>query len=117
MGPAGGFAALAARNPDAEGLVDELGALTFGQIDERANRLADSLRTLGVGAGEGVAIMCRNHRGFLDASLGAAKLGADMLYLNTAFAGPQLAEVVAREQPTVLVYDQEFEGLLSTVDG
>ena len=32
--------------------------------------------------------MARNHRGFVDASLAAAKLGADMLYLNTAFAGP-----------------------------
>jgi len=117
LGPAGGFAALSARSPNAEGLIDELGSLTFRQIDERANALADSLRGLGVGAGDGVAIMCRNHRGFIDASLAAAKLGADMLYLNTAFAGPQLVEVVAREQPTVLVYDQEFEGLLAAVDG
>ena len=117
LGPAGGFAALAARSPDAEGLVDELGSLTFGEIDARATRLANSLAGLGVGPGDGVAIMCRNHRGFIEASLGAAKLGADMLYLNTAFAGPQLVEVVTREQPTVLVYDQEFEGLLSAVDG
>ncbi|HET7691221.1 MAG TPA: AMP-binding protein [Nocardioidaceae bacterium] len=117
LGPAGGFAALAARNPDGEGLIDELGSLTFGEIDERGRRLANALRELGVRAGDGVAIMCRNHRGFIDASLGAARLGADMLYLNTAFAGPQLAEVVAREKPSVLVYDQEFEGLLSGIDG
>jgi len=117
LGPAGGFAALAARAPNAEGLVDELGSLTFGEIDERANALADSLRGLGVGPGDGVAIMCRNHRGLVDASLAAAKLGADMLYLNTAFAGPQLAEVVGREKPTVLVYDEEFTGLLSAIDG
>ncbi len=50
-------------------------------------------------AGDGVAIMCRNHRGFVDASIAAAKLGADLLYLNTAFAGPQLVDVLEREQP------------------
>jgi acyl-CoA synthetase (AMP-forming)/AMP-acid ligase II len=41
-----------------------------------------------------------------------AKLGADALYLNTAFAGPQLTEVAEREKPAALVYDEEFAGLL-----
>src|SRR5262249_17712053 len=39
--------------------------------------------------------------------------GAVALYLNTAFAGPQLADVVEREGPAALIYDQEFTGLLS----
>jgi acyl-CoA synthetase (AMP-forming)/AMP-acid ligase II len=39
-----------------------------------------------------------------------------VLYLNTAFAGPQLAEVLAREQPAVVVHDQEFTGLLADAD-
>jgi acyl-CoA synthetase (AMP-forming)/AMP-acid ligase II len=117
LGPAGGFTALALRAPHKVGLIDDLGELTFRQIDERSNAVASGLRRLGVGPGDGVAIMCRNHRGFLDASLAAAKLGADMLYLNTAFAGPQLVEVIGREKPTVLVYDQEFTGLLAQVEG
>ena len=61
--------------------------------------------------------MCRNHRGFVEATLAAAKLGASALYLNTMFAGPQLAEVTRREGPKVLVYDEEFTGLLEGVDG
>ena len=64
-----------------------------------------------VGVGDAIAVMCRNHRGFVDTSIAAAKLGADLVYLNTAFAGPQLvgaadavlgdlaaAEVLARHQ-------------------
>ena len=43
--------------------------------------------------------MCRNHRGFIDATVACSKLGAGALYLNTAFAGPQIADVLAREQP------------------
>ena len=43
--------------------------------------------------------MARNHRGFVEATVAAAKLGADLIYLNTAFAGPQLVDVLEREQP------------------
>ncbi|WP_234411047.1 AMP-binding protein [Nocardioides terrigena] len=112
-GPAGGFASLAVRNPDRVGLVDELGELTFGEMQRRSNALARGLAGLGVGEGDSVAIMCRNHRGFVDASIAVAKLGADLLYLNTAFAGPQLVDVLEREQPTVVIHDEEFTGLLA----
>src|SRR5258707_8034845 len=60
--------------------------------------------------------MCRNPRGFLEATLATAKLGASALSLNTMFAGPQLAEVARREAPKALVYDAEFAGLLEDVD-
>ena len=116
MGVAGGFKAVALRFPDRIGLIDELGELTFGEIESRSNALADSLSRLGVGEGDGVAILIRNHRGFLDASLAAAKLGADMLYLNTAFAAPQLGEVCEREKPSLIMHDQEFTGLIDKAD-
>ena len=115
-GPAGGFTAMAILQPDRVGLVDELGELTFGELHERSNRLADSLRTRGVEAGDGIAVMCRNHRGFIDVSIAAAKLGADILYLNTAFAGPQLVEVFEREGPRLVVHDEEFTELLEKAD-
>jgi fatty-acyl-CoA synthase len=115
-GPAGGFTAMAILEPNRLGVVDELGELTFGELHERSNRLADSLRSRGVGPGDGIAIMCRNHRGFVDASIAAAKLGADILYLNTAFAGPQLVDVLDREGPKVVVHDEEFAGLIDQAD-
>ena len=112
-GPAGGFATLAARAPHAVGVVDELGELTWGELHRRSNSLARALAERGVGEGDSVAVMCRNHRGFIDASIAIAKLGADILYLNTAFAGPQLADVLEREAPVMVVHDEEFTGLLS----
>ncbi|QDH10832.1 AMP-binding protein [Nocardioides dongxiaopingii] len=111
-GPAGGFASLALRMPERVGLVDELGELTFGELHARSNALAHALRERGVGEGDAVALMCRNHRGFIDASIAVAKLGADLILLNTAFAGPQLVEVLERDRPTVLVHDQEFTALV-----
>jgi acyl-CoA synthetase (AMP-forming)/AMP-acid ligase II len=115
-GPAGGFTAMAILHPDRTAVVDELGELTYQQLHERSNRLAHSLRSRGVSAGDGVAVMCRNHRGFVDVSLAVAKLGADIVYLNTAFAGPQLVDVLEREDPKVVVHDEEFAELLDEAD-
>ncbi|HEY0642921.1 MAG TPA: AMP-binding protein [Nocardioides sp.] len=112
-GPAGGFATLAARAPHQVGVVDELGELTWGELHRRSNSLARALSERGVGEGDSVAVMCRNHRGFIDASIAIAKLGADILYLNTAFAGPQLVDVLEREAPSLVIHDEEFTDMLA----
>ncbi|HEX3734304.1 MAG TPA: AMP-binding protein [Solirubrobacterales bacterium] len=114
--PATGIATAAIHHPHEIAIVDERGALSFERLHRRSNALADSLAKMGIGHQDGVGIMCRNHRGFVEATLAAAKLGASALYLNTMFAGPQLAEVTRREGPKALVYDEEFTGLLEGVD-
>ncbi|PUA78971.1 AMP-binding protein [Nocardioides currus] len=116
VGPAGGFMTLAVRHPDRVGVVDELGELTFAELHDRSNALARGLAALGVREGDSVAVMCRNHRGFVDATIAVAKLGADILYLNTAFAGPQLVDVIAREKPAVVIHDEEFGAMLEAAD-
>lgn len=116
VGPAGGFSAVAARGRDRVGVIDELGELTWGEIDDRGNAVARGLKQLGVQPGDVVALMARNHRGFLDALIGACKVGADVLLMNTAFSGPQLKEVAEREKPAVIIHDQEFTKLLKGAD-
>jgi fatty-acyl-CoA synthase len=110
--PAAAYAGAAIRYPDRAALVDDRGTLTFSEVQRRTNALAAELAEAGIGEHDGVAIMCRNHRGFVDATVACSKLGASALYLNTAFAAPQLAEVLAREQPTAVVYDDEFAELV-----
>jgi acyl-CoA synthetase (AMP-forming)/AMP-acid ligase II len=97
-------------------IIDERGSLSFERVHRRSNALAHAFAGMGIGPGDGIGIMCRNHRGFIETTLAAAKLGASALYLNTMFAGPQLVEVTKREEPKALVYDEEFAGLLDGVD-
>ncbi len=115
--PATGIATAAIHHPHEIALIDERGSLSFERVHRRSNALAHAFAEMGIGYGDGIGIMCRNHRGFVEATLAAAKLGASALYLNTMFAAPQLAEVTKREDPKVLVYDEEFTGLLEGVDG
>jgi acyl-CoA synthetase (AMP-forming)/AMP-acid ligase II len=111
--PAGAYTAAASRNPHRPAVIDERGALTFKQLHLRTNSLARELGKAGIAAGDSVAIMCRNHRGFIEATIACSKLGAGSLYLNTAFAGPQITDVLGREDPAAVIYDEEFSALVS----
>ena len=110
--PLVGFSLAAARAPHAVGLVDERGSLTWGELDRRTDALTVGLRTLGEGPVTTVGILCRNHRGFVESLAATARMGADALLLNTGFSGPQLADALEREGAQVLVYDEEFAGLV-----
>ncbi|MGV0837748.1 acyl-CoA ligase FadD12 [Mycolicibacterium thermoresistibile] len=102
-----GFAVAAQRCPDRIGLVDEIGELTWRQLDENCNALAAALQDRSA-PHTTIGIMCRNHRGFIEALVAADRIGATVLLLNTSFAGPALAEVVAREGVDTIIYDEEF---------
>jgi fatty-acyl-CoA synthase len=110
---AAGYLGAAARYPDRWAIRDEAGAVTFAELHGRTNALARALAQRGVREGQGVAIMCRNHREFVEASVACSKLGVHAMYLNTSFAGPQVSEVIKREDPVAIVYDQEFEAVVA----
>jgi len=112
---AAGYVGAAAMLPDRVAVFDERGSVSFDDVNRRTDALAHAFAERGAREGERVAIMCRNHRGFIEASVACSKLGAHALYLNTAFAAPQVADVVKRECPVALVYDAEFESAVSGV--
>jgi acyl-CoA synthetase (AMP-forming)/AMP-acid ligase II len=113
MGITSGFASAAQRCPDRPGLVDERGTLTWRQLDERIDALAAALQALPGGQPKVIGIICRNHRGFVEALVAGNRIGADIVLLNTSFAGPALADVVNREGVDTVIYDEEFT---ATVD-
>jgi fatty-acyl-CoA synthase len=114
-GLAGGVAAAAVRDGERTALIDDLGTLTYADLDDRGNRLANALAARGLTSADAVGLLCRDSRYFVDGLVAAAKLGADLLLLNTAFSGPQLREVVAREGVRAIVHDGEFARLLDGV--
>lgn len=73
--PAAGTIALTARFPDDTMIVDELGTLSYSEVGPRTNALAHALSDAGIVESDGVGIMCRNHRGFIEATLAVSKLG------------------------------------------
>ncbi|WP_327140249.1 SDR family NAD(P)-dependent oxidoreductase [Nocardia sp. NBC_01327] len=103
------LASFAARFPDRLALIDDSGSVTAAELHRQVRRLAAALRARwNIGRGKRIGVLSRNHRGFVVASFAAARLSADLVPLNYGFAGPQIGEVLAREQVDLLLYDAEF---------
>jgi len=108
--PASSIAIGAALDPDGLAIADERGHVTWSMLDARVRALARVLRDEhGAGPGAPVAVLCRNHAGFIEAMAAAARTGADVLALNTEFAPPQIGAALADRGAAVLVHDAEFD--------
>lgn len=105
----------AVRHGERTALIDDRGALSFADLDRHSNALANAWRQRGLRAGDGVAILARNHRGFVEALFAAAKSGARIVLLNTDFGAGQLRDVLAREGADLLVYDEEYRSAIGGV--
>ncbi|WP_286137324.1 AMP-binding protein [Mycobacterium sp. IS-3022] len=116
-GPFAGIIETAAlRDADAVAITDDMGDLTFAELNGRVNALARGWTEAGFGRGDVVAVLCRDHRGLITVLAAAGKIGAQTLLMNTGFAKPQLADVAHRENVSVLVYDEEFSALVDAID-
>jgi fatty-acyl-CoA synthase len=98
----------ARRTPHRVAVIDDEGAMTFRELDDSVNAVANCMVAMGVEGGNGVAILARNHRWFVIANYAAARVGARIVLLNTEFSGPQIADVSDREGARLLIYDDEY---------
>ncbi|GAA2775271.1 hypothetical protein GCM10010533_10860 [Mycolicibacterium pallens] len=98
----------ARRTPNKLAIVDDEGSMTYKELDDAANAVANALLAKGVTGGDGVAILARNHRWFVIANYGAARVGARTIMLNTEFSGPQIRDVSEREGAKLIIYDDEY---------
>jgi fatty-acyl-CoA synthase len=106
----------ARRSPHRAAVVDDEGALTYKELDEAVNAVAHGLLAKGVRGGDGVAILARNHRWFVIANYGCARVGARIILLNSEFSGPQIKEVAEREGAKLIIYDDEYTAAVSKAD-
>ena len=106
----------ARRSPNRAALIDEEGELSYQELDEAVHAVANGLIEKGVRGGDGVALLARNHRWFLIANYGAARVGARIILLNSEFSGPQIKEVSEREGAKVIIYDDEYAEAVSKAE-
>ncbi|KAA1420940.1 AMP-binding protein [Nocardioides humilatus] len=115
-GPFGSAVRIAAlRHPDRAAIIDERGSITFGELEDSVNRLANALRGLGLEPGATVGVLCRNHRQPLLTAFAASRAGLNVVWLNTAFSRPQAEEVSAREGVDLLIHDADLTEVVAGV--
>ena len=94
--PAAGWAAGAAARPDAVALIDELGSMTFREVDRGSPAPSPrGFARTGFAEAGVVGLLMRNSRWMPIALSAVAKAGADAVLLNTGFGAEQLGDVHA----------------------
>jgi fatty-acyl-CoA synthase len=106
----------ARRTPNRTAIIDDDGEMTFKELDDAANAVANGLLAIGVKGGDGLALLIRNHRWFLIALYGAAKVGVRIILLNSEFSGPQIKEVSDREGAKLIIFDDEYTAAVSAAE-
>jgi fatty-acyl-CoA synthase len=105
----------AAMTPDREGLVCEGVRRTYRQLNDRANRLANAMKALGVAHGDRVALLALNEPEYYDMYFGLGKIGAILVPINHRLAGPEIAYIVSDCEAKVLVFGREFTEVVDSV--
>ena len=103
------------RNANAIGLRDKTAlifgeeVLTYGQLNDRVNRLANGLIELGIGRGDRVAVLGRNSNAYVAIYFALAKVGAIMVPVNFWYRSQEIEYTLRHSQSSVLILDGRFE--------
>jgi len=98
-----GFAEIASTRPSHPAVVDGTRVTTYGELDERASRLAHVLCDLGVEPGGRVAVMLGNSTEFIECLAASAKVGASCVTLNWHLSADEVAWILDDSGAAALV--------------
>ena len=90
---------------------------TYGDLEDRANRLANVLAGFGVGKGDRVAFLSRNRVELIDGYFATGKLGAILVPYNARLSAQELGQLMANETPKVLFYEDIFAPTAAALAG
>jgi fatty-acyl-CoA synthase len=104
--------ASAARNAHHEAIVDGARRLSYAELDDRVDRLAQALHARGVRGGEAVAVLSLNGHEVLEIYFACARLGAMMCPLNPRSSADEVAWTLAHSVARFVFAEAELQGAL-----
>ena len=101
--------------PEREAIIFDDSRFTFGELAERSNRLANSLASLGVGAGDRIAVMQVNCNEHIETYLAAAKLDAIFVPINFRARSEELSFMLNDSGTKVLIFGHRYQELVGAI--
>ena len=102
-------------NPTTEAIVDVTSGQrqTYAQLNERCNRVANSMRDSGLTQGDRVATLLMNGSEFVEIFFGAAKAGGVIVALNWRLVADELSFILNDSGATTLVFGTAFNEVVA----
>ncbi|CUU66854.1 AMP-binding protein [Corynebacterium variabile] len=110
--PAGLLSLGAAQDPYHTAIIDDAGSITYSELHDQTNKLAQALYRTGVRERDKIGMLSRNHRGFLMTLCAHGRLGTDIVLFNTGASASQTRAVMKEQKIDLLFIDEEFIPLL-----
>src|SRR4051812_2762985 len=90
-----------------------INAFTFGELDQRSNRMAQLLRSRGLKSGERLAFFLANRVDVIDLWIAAVKLGLILVPINVLYRERELRHILSDAAPTAVVTSRDMAGFIS----
>lgn len=103
----------ARRYPNKEGLIYKERRFTFAQLNERVNRMVDSLKRLGLVHGDHIAILAQNCNELMEMYFVAAKGGFVLVPLNYRLSPSELTYLINHSESIALFFEEEYEEMVN----
>jgi acyl-CoA synthetase (AMP-forming)/AMP-acid ligase II len=102
--------AAARAEPERRGWVSGDEEITFAGMQERTDRLATGLLSLGIGHGDRIALNAPNLAEWVEVYLAAARIGAVVVGLNVRYRSSELAHILDQSAASAVVTVPELAG-------
>ena len=87
-------------------------AFTFGELEQRSNRMARTLRARGLHRGDRLAFFLANRVEVIDLWLAAVKLGVILVPINVLYRERELRHIVSDAAPTAVVTSRDLAAFM-----
>jgi fatty-acyl-CoA synthase len=94
--------------PERDSMVFDGVRWSYGQTDERVNRLANAFRGLGIKKGDRVGVLQVNCSQYIEAYFASAKIGAIFVPLNFRTKGEELAYMIGNAEAKALLAGDRY---------
>jgi acyl-CoA synthetase (AMP-forming)/AMP-acid ligase II len=103
------------KTPNKAALIDAGRVVTYAQLNDRSNRIANTLAAAGIGPGSHIGFLGKNSAAFFEIWIGVNKVGCALTPLNWRSAAAELVEVVKDAKVPLIFAGREFTELVERV--
>jgi fatty-acyl-CoA synthase len=102
----------AANFPDRVAFASADRRVTWGEVNDRINRLANGLLALGIEPGDRVAYMLKNSIEWIESLAACGKIGAAAVFVSYRYTPPEVEYLVTNSEAKALLFGKDFEDVI-----
>ncbi|SVA51594.1 uncharacterized protein METZ01_LOCUS104448, partial [marine metagenome] len=106
------WASHALYNPNKEAVICGQERITWGELGQDLNRIANVLLSEGISRGDRVVVLMSNSTAALEIILGVVKAGACVVPLSGLLTGSQLAVLIDDADAVMLIASREYQSVI-----